>query len=466
MGIFSVSKEVYRFIFVVLAVLLILNIYAPAHPPLLLKITSTVLIILSIIPMVIFLLQKEYAPFFGMLCGIFSLYYGLPIFILKEYKPAPYFSISYSHELVLKASVFALIGLCFLIVGYYFIPSKIIPKIRMVWNVEKAKLSGFMVSVIGIIFYIIKIQFPFFIVLGQILYLFSSLILIGIGVLYILQLLNKLSLKEKLFLWGGIIPFKLILGVITGGIKNGLEVIIFLLYIYISIKRRIPYLAIASFFIVFVLLNYVKDEYRRKVWRGEEKYSILNKCEIFKDIGIKFFREINPEMMDQAVQKFTSRVSFIMIFTHVLGKTPQEVPFLKGASYHPFLVKMIPRFIYPQKHKENFGQIFGHRYKLIGEDDEVTSVNPGQLVEMYVNFGLLGIVLGMFILGVIYKMLVAFLQSSVSGEGGVLVGSFIFFNLFNIESNLSMVLGGIFYSLIFAVIINLFFTKESRIVLK
>ena len=72
-----------------------------------------------------------------------------------------------------------------------------------------------------------------------------------------------------------------------------------------------------------------------------------------------------------------------------------------------------------------------------------TSVNLPRLVECYTNFGVLGVIIGMFLIGLLYRMLIAMYVHPRIGlcalSGTVHVTALIF----DIGSATSMVLGGI-----------------------
>jgi hypothetical protein len=152
---------------------------------------------------------------------------------------------------------------------------------------------------------------------------------------------------------------------------------------------------------------------------------------------------------------FVSRTAHCLLsFAHVVDLTPKVVPYWMGKSYRALLWAPIPRAIFPWKPAITIGQEFGHRYSFLHPTDHTTSYNLSQLVEMYVNFGFIGIVIGMFLMGIIYRALYEMFCGPESGEGGLLIGIYIFTKLSIIESNFSTVFGNIIYFAILLVIIN------------
>jgi hypothetical protein len=83
----------------------------------------------------------------------------------------------------------------------------------------------------------------------------------------------------------------------------------------------------------------------------------------------------------------------------VTKMTPSRVPYWNGKSYEPIVYKFIPRFVWPNKPKEEMGQLFGHKYKVIADEDKSTSMNTPIFAEAYMNFGDLGVITISIILG-------------------------------------------------------------------
>jgi len=144
--------------------------------------------------------------------------------------------------------------------------------------------------------------------------------------------------------------------------------------------------------------------------------------------------------------KFTPlilRISSIVLFSHVFNKTPVEVPFMGGASYTPLATSLIPRLLWKDKPKEQFGQTFGHRYKLIWPSDSRTSINVPWVVEMYVNFGIPGVIFGMAIIGALFAFLVSIFNSPSMSPLEFVTGTAVIYWLAYPHSNLSLMTGSL-----------------------
>ena len=142
--------------------------------------------------------------------------------------------------------------------------------------------------------------------------------------------------------------------------------------------------------------------------------------------------------------------------------TPKYVPFLKGESYSDILWKLIPRYIYPNKPNPRWGNEFGHLYSIIGEADNSTSINFPQMVEMYANYGYLGVVVGMFIIGIVYRVICKLINGIDSGEWMTIMASLIYSTLFNIDSNLLLVFGSLLYRILLLYLIGTLIRETKK----
>ena len=66
-----------------------------------------------------------------------------------------------------------------------------------------------------------------------------------------------------------------------------------------------------------------------------------------------------------------------------------------------------------------------------------------QMLEMYVNFGIIGVVVGMWLLSQLYRALNSVLNNRDAGEWGTVLAALILSSLINVESNFLLVFGGL-----------------------
>jgi hypothetical protein len=78
------------------------------------------------------------------------------------------------------------------------------------------------------------------------------------------------------------------------------------------------------------------------------------------------------------------------------------------------------------------------------------------------NFGIIGVIVGMFLMGVIYRFFYEIFCHPEAGEGGLLIGFFIFSRIANIESDFSIVFANVLYFIIPLIIINWFISNKGK----
>lgn len=113
-----------------------------------------------------------------------------------------------------------------------------------------------------------------------------------------------------------------------------------------------------------------------------------------------------PSGLYQALIISTYRVDFLVPLAYLISQTPERIPYLLGETYYPLLVKPVPRAIYPNKPQDvpEFRRIV-QRYSLLPEGNEINLFKVHQMGEMYINFGIAGVLLGMLILGALCRAL-------------------------------------------------------------
>ena len=150
----------------------------------------------------------------------------------------------------------------------------------------------------------------------------------------------------------------------------------------------------------------------------------------------------------------------------VLDKTPNSINFTHGNSYKAIPYQIIPRFLNPNKKQELWGNYWGKRYQVLNEFDTVTSWNFPVLTEFYANFGLKGVCIGMFIVGLILKLIMMFLYFNPRNSIEFVAIYVIISNFFFQESNLSQITGGAINQLLFFSVILITFLLSSSLIKK
>ena len=207
--------------------------------------------------------------------------------------------------------------------------------------------------------------------------------------------------------------------------------------------------------VALFILRPAEVPYRMATWGGRmANAGAIEKARAFGEIvyRITIGGAVDPQAL---IEMASMRLAQFTIFGEVIADTPAMVPFWRGESLYPILFKPIPRFIMPDKPEELSGGWFGHRYGLITAANTTTSINLPQIVELYGNFGLTGVVAGMFLFGLIYRLLIEMYVHPGMGLGALVGGIYISSRLLDIGSAASLTLGAIPWSIIFIALIHL-----------
>lgn len=97
--------------------------------------------------------------------------------------------------------------------------------------------------------------------------------------------------------------------------------------------------------------------------------------------------------------EFASRSTSTSGELGIYGRIPSQLDFIYGSSYLAFIVTPVPRFLWNDKPRAG-----GHQTAVYVFDRPDTAIPPGGVGELYMNFGLIGVVVGMLITGFLYKV--------------------------------------------------------------
>lgn len=223
--------------------------------------------------------------------------------------------------------------------------------------------------------------------------------------------------------------------------------VIFLAFLLLSVlwvsERTASWRVIGAGVILVIAFNLVKPEYRRLTWfLGPEAHaSMARKVVLFSELAMDRLENYDtPAAGDQTI---TERLAMIGFMSHVVDETPEPIPYLYGQSYSGLLYSMIPRIAWPGKPVLNSGYWFSARYGMRAPGDEITSVNVPWLPEAYANFGIFGVTLGMFIIGVVLAVADRVFNSWGMTPLELLVGVCLLYGLTFQEASFTQMIAGI-----------------------
>jgi hypothetical protein len=374
----------------------------------------------------------------------------------------------YNHNILLKTLLIILLGIFFFNFTYFI--SKNFFKVRSVegnqlFNVDDTNNKKIFIFILVIyLIYLNNYYFNFFNIPRK--FLIPLLFFLFIYSTIIFFKSKKFLIKLIIFILNINI---LIVEYSSSSFALPMQLLISILITYVFLKKKIPYFFVLIFFIIFLIFHGLKADYRSFTKKIEDNnkstenlsensykryYQFLNFYKIkIRELAIDkknyISNIINVTFLNNAGRVSHSFSSLLII----VSKTPEKIDYLYGGSYKPLLTKFIPRFIYYNKPKEDYGNFFGHRYEILYPTDFGTSWNIPVINESYANFGIFGVILVMSLLGFFIRLLVSKFSVSNYNNLEFVVGIAITTQLFFLESNLSLVIGNILINIILLYII-------------
>jgi len=154
--------------------------------------------------------------------------------------------------------------------------------------------------------------------------------------------------------------------------------------------------------------------------------------------------------LDQSVGAFFKRMGIITSVAAVLRDVPDFIPYRKGETLALAPISLlIPRFLWPEKPNINIGREFGVTFNLVNPVDRETQIAPSLVGEFYWNFGMSGVIVGMFIMGIVYRWIFqAFGAYSGYDPLGKAVYIMLFLKMIHFEGNFAGLVAGSLRSLV------------------
>lgn len=168
-------------------------------------------------------------------------------------------------------------------------------------------------------------------------------------------------------------------------------------------RGRIPVAYIAGAALAalsFVAIRGAMTEWRAIVWFSGIEVTPLERSRLM--VGI-LARSVETEGVTATVRQgwrlIAHRSANTDLLADVIRRTPHPIPFWDGYTYRSLIGAFVPRLLWPDKPMKTLGQDFGHRYAYLNPWDRHTSINLPLLVEFFANFGELGVLIGMLLVG-------------------------------------------------------------------
>jgi len=164
-------------------------------------------------------------------------------------------------------------------------------------------------------------------------------------------------------------------------------------------RRKMPWAAFTAFalvgvFVVFPLYNTFRNQSRLLETDVRMSRTL--------DLAMRWDRR---EFLDHSVNDFMKRMSLVYCVGAILRDVPSAVPSRNGETLVLLPISLfVPRIIWPDKPNITIGREFAVTFQLVNPVDQVTQISPTITGELYWNYGVPGVVVGMFLLGAIFRV--------------------------------------------------------------
>jgi len=172
-------------------------------------------------------------------------------------------------------------------------------------------------------------------------------------------------------------------------------------------------------------------------------------------VEVYYTENLNSIGLDESVEGFVGRVNQSHIATQVIVAGGEPLGFIVLQEFYEHLK--------PKKYRINIiqnGNDFAKDYGFINENDNVTGVGRTIIGGLYIAFGYIGIVVGLLILGVIYKLI----QASVVTQVGLVFYCFTLLNmLLRIEQDIVFLINTLTFHFVIVLVTHLCVMKGGVI---
>jgi hypothetical protein len=273
-------------------------------------------------------------------------------------------------------------------------------------------------------------------------HLLDAASLVGYGCLTWQLFERRLPSLQRASLLVVALPLELVSRITSGSLAQPMQLGLLIAFVYWLVRQKLPWMTIFVAGLILLELHNVKHKYRDLYWYGAgSSDSEVTRLETFFRLAFEKSADSEPSEGGLLGNSLTVRASQLGFLTHVMEQTPVIVPYWKGETYKILLSKFIPRLFWPDKPTETMGQEFSSRYGMRDIHDETTSFNVPWIVEMYANFGTVGVIVGMAFVGILFAFLDRKFNRTEMLMLDRVVGTVLVFDLIYQESNFSLMVG-------------------------
>ena len=167
--------------------------------------------------------------------------------------------------------------------------------------------------------------------------------------------------------------------------------------------------------------------------------------------------ELNKEKLAEAVENLVLRIGYMDLFALTIENVPDNVPFEHGALWGGTILHVLkPRVLFPDKEAiDDSAETRKYTGQEVAGEEQGTSIGLGYLTQSYIDFGVPGMFVPVFLLGVFYGLIYRYFvfHGPSPALGFAMACAILVFGAYTIEtSNLKLVGGNLMGFLFFALV--------------
>ncbi len=301
--------------------------------------------------------------------------------------------------------------------------------------------------------------------------LVSTIPLLAFAILFRLYLRKEATVFDRVLIVG-FLGIRFLSGMSSGWLGAFTSIMIICAALYLTERKRMPRLALLVVLAFTLFFQVGKDEFRKAYWIDHDPPAgRLERLEFWIDASLEKWNEaiVHPsaESLRETISPSINRLALLNQTGNVIDKTPSVVPYQYGKLYTYMFITLIPRIIWPDKPSVNdANQYYQVAYGLTTEENlEGVSISVGVLTEGFINFGWIGAMLVMLLLGIFLDFFNGLFFSNSSGLLWTVLGMVLLPQLLAIESQMAQYLGGLVQQVAFSLLVMapaLSFGQKSR----
>jgi hypothetical protein len=397
---------------------------------------------------------REPIPFFPFIGLEFGLYFALQGIIGTTNVYGRFeltrLGVVLTPEMYSKPIFLTVVGWSLLLTSYYLTRALLRARVARTtteWDRRALARWGFRLLAFGVVVEIVQRVIGNPIAIRGVLYFGGTLSLLALSLLTILSVRKQLTHSQNIAFYIG----AAVLLFLRAGTSATAQLVIIALTILFSVwvgggKLTLRWIWIGLVAaLVFVSIRGVANEHRRNEAFASDQLPLVERSSlIFALLAERVEREGVGSTVLGGWETVAGRAALLDLFTDVVRQTPDVVPHWNGDTYVSLVGGLVPRFLWPDKPMKVLGWAFGQRYGYLAPYDFTTTINMPYLIEFYANFGEIGVYLGMLLVGFIYCVVERIANVPRQGVLRSVVGMGLLMPLINIESDFSLVFGGLF----------------------